>query len=203
MLTRTMHGIVWLANLLLDFIARVLTVIGLIGIATLVSGLLWGTSVIMFATGSMSPAIPTGAAALSIRTAASDIHIGDVVTVPLEHSSMPVSHRVVEVHEVPGQPNSRALTLKGDANREPDQTPCIVASAPRVLFVVPSGGYVLQFLSDIRVTIAIGFILLVLLVRAFGGERIRRALEPARIDVGGTGDNTDTDVEDAAVPVAP
>ncbi|HLP23643.1 MAG TPA: hypothetical protein VK139_06345 [Microbacteriaceae bacterium] len=174
----------WSANWVMDTLTRVLTFLGFVGIAVWLSGMLFGTSIILFATGSMSPAIPEGAAVLSIRTPAADLRSGDVVTVPQGEGELPVSHRIVETYVVEGQPDARELVLKGDANQSEDIERYVVTSAPRVIFAIPGGAYVLKLLSDFRIQLCIGIVLVALVVRAFGGQRIRAALRGERSRAG-------------------
>ncbi|MFM6973962.1 MAG: S26 family signal peptidase [Agromyces sp.] len=152
----------------LNALTNLLSTIGIIGIVVWIAGQLLGVSVVLFSTGSMGPAIPAGAATVSVLTPASELHVGDVVTVPRGAGELPVSHRIVSIDSVDNQPAARALTLKGDANLAEDVHQSVVTQVPKVLFVVPGGAYALSFISDPRIMIAIGIILVFLVVRAFG-----------------------------------
>lgn len=91
-----------------------------------------GARVIVFATGSMSPTYPQGSAAVSVPVAASDLAVGDVVTVRREGMQRPVTHRVVAVSAAPGDELARELVLQGDGNEVPDVAPYVVREAHRV-----------------------------------------------------------------------
>lgn len=118
----------------------VITLVGVIGIATiawLLAAWIWGLSIVVFVTGSMSPTMPVGAAAVSQLTAAAELRIGDVVTVPRPDTGQPVTHRIVAIDEVAAAPDERELTLQGDDNDFADSQTYVVGEAPRVLAAVP------------------------------------------------------------------
>ncbi len=78
------------------------------GAACLVFALLaftGGYSLMMFKTGSMSPTIPAGSVALVQRIPASEIVVGDVVTVD-RAGTLPITHRVTSVGEGATQRNA-------------------------------------------------------------------------------------------------
>jgi signal peptidase len=92
--------------------------------------------------GSMSPAMPAGAAIVVTPAGADSIRAGDVITF---HSStnpkLLVTHRVFEVTK--DQDGNLAFRTKGDANEEPDGvlvTPDRVLG--RVVFSVPHAGQI-------------------------------------------------------------
>ncbi|MDF2562240.1 MAG: peptidase [Microbacterium sp.] len=92
-------------------------------------------TLIMFRTGSMSPTIPAGSVAAVQRVPASEIEVGDVVTVDRE-GELPVTHRVTAV--APGAvPEERIITMRGDANASDDPFPYPVSSVRIVRFSVP------------------------------------------------------------------
>lgn len=92
-------------------------------------------TLIMFRTGSMAPAIPAGSVAVVQRVPASDISVGDVVTVDRE-GLLPVTHRVTSV-EAGTDAATRVITLRGDANAADDPLPYEVESVRIVRFSVP------------------------------------------------------------------
>lgn len=126
----------------------VLWIAGVAGIVTLLLAILGTTAgfgVVLFRTGSMSPTIDAGAAALVRTTAAEELHRGDVVTVD-RPGKEPVTHRIIHIESV-GRGAARALTLQGDANAEPDPHPYEVEHARRVLFSVPNAAPIVSALS--------------------------------------------------------
>ena len=91
-----------------------------------ISSLLFGVKPIIFRSGSMAPAMPTGSLGIAHQVPAADLAVGDVVTVP--YNGTHVTHRIVEVT----QGNEAAtLRLKGDANKSADAVAYRVTSAAR------------------------------------------------------------------------
>lgn len=151
-----------------------LTVGALLGslcvIATLV-GLLVGAKPLVFRSGSMSPAITTGALAVSLPVEASDIHVGDVLSVE-NTTGVRVTHRVVSVDIDRGV---AAVRLKGDANDVPDAVPYTLRQADRVIFSAPLLGYFVAWLSSSAAVFAGGFFTAYLLYLAFGQSVARKS----------------------------
>lgn len=122
----------------------VTTLVGCLGILTVVwlaASAVWGLGIIVFVTGSMSPSLPTGAAAITRTVDAADLAVGDVVTVRRPGNGAQVTHRIVAIAPVVGSPQARSLTLRGDANSAADLQPYVVTSAPRVLIGAPAAGW--------------------------------------------------------------
>jgi signal peptidase len=122
--------------------------IGILCVAWWVVSILAGLSLVVVTTGSMSPTIPTGAVVVSHRVPASDVRPGQVVTVPRPGADLPVTHRVVAVDPVAGDPAARQLTLRGDANRTDDRDPYVVRDAGRTVASAPGVGTGLQVVSQ-------------------------------------------------------
>lgn len=121
----------------------VLTLAGLAGALSLLWFVLTsvtGTSLVIFTTGSMAPTIPTGSVALVRPVAASEIRVGQVVTVQRVGARLPVTHRVVSVESDPARADGRILVLRGDANSTNDPLPYRVTEAKLVLASVPGLG---------------------------------------------------------------
>jgi signal peptidase len=105
--------------------------------------------------GSMEPAISTGDVVFVYETNPAEISEGDVITYRRGETETPITHRVVEVVERPGE--GPAFRTKGDANQDPDPSPVPasnvlgrvpVVSIPilgTVLVRIPRMGYVVQF----------------------------------------------------------
>lgn len=127
-----------------------------------------GATLITFRTGSMSPTMPQGAIAVSLPVAASEIEVGDVITVQRAGEALPVTHRVLEIGEVedraaneadirasaPGgpppdlsSPEAREIVMQGDDNDTPDQLPYAITDARRVVFSLPVLGAILMMLQ--------------------------------------------------------
>ncbi|OWV11537.1 signal peptidase I [Micromonospora wenchangensis] len=122
--------------------------------------LFFDVSLILFKTGSMGPTIPAGSLAVVREIPASEVAVGDVVTVdrtPLP----PITHRVVDIADGGGE--VRLLTLRGDANESNDAAPHAVTHVRLVEWSVPKLGYAVRTLSNIYVTsmIAMGIAIMV------------------------------------------
>ncbi len=111
----------------------VLAIAGAVCIALVIAAEVFGVSIILFSTGSMSPTIPAGSAALVREIPASEVAVGDVVTVD-RPGALPVTHRVVAVD---GTGSTRELTLRGDANPVNDPSPYEVGHVRLVIASVP------------------------------------------------------------------
>ena len=126
---------------------------------------------VIFRSGSMAPAIDTGALALSRTTDAKDLAIGDIVTVKTG-AGVRVTHRIENL-SLSG--DKATLILRGDANKVPDEKAYVVKGADRVLFDIPKAGYVVSWLSGPGGIFAGGLLVGFLLLTAFGpGTRTER-----------------------------
>lgn len=109
--------------------------LGVICIVLVILAYAANITLIMFRTGSMAPAIPAGSVALVQEVPASDISVGDVVTVD-RPDELPVTHRVTSIESGPPT-TERSLTLRGDANVDEDPFPYTVETVRIVRFAVP------------------------------------------------------------------
>ncbi|WP_238422839.1 signal peptidase I [Gordonia sp. 'Campus'] len=160
---------------LVEFALTVGAVSGVVCVLMAACAFLFGVTPLMFRSGSMAPAIPTGSLALAREVPATAVVHGDVVSVVADNGNR-ITHRVVAVGERTG--NSVPLTLKGDANSDPDDTPYVVTDVQRVLFSAPLLGYLVAWLST-PTALAAGIVLTVwLLVIVFRRDpRERRPIE--------------------------
>lgn len=158
-------------------------------LAWLVFSLATGAQVVVFKTGSMSPTMPTGSAAISLPVTADQIRVGDVITVTRPGESLPVTHRVVDLGPMDGP--SREITLKGDANAEPDSRPYHVTQALRVRWAVPGLGPALAIVKTPAVMAVLTIVVAALIVAAFWPrpEEDDDRSDPSRLPV--TSDNAD------------
>ncbi|KRF36173.1 signal peptidase I [Nocardioides sp. Soil805] len=120
-----------------------LTVAAVAGALSLAVALLFavtGVTPLVFQSGSMGPAIPTGSLALARTVDAEDLTVGDVVSVR-DDAGTRVTHRVAAIAA------DGALTLKGDANLSADAETYLLGSADRVFVSVPRAGAVLSALT--------------------------------------------------------
>jgi signal peptidase I len=112
-------------------------VTGLVCLTAAALAVFAGVTPLIFRSGSMSPGIPTGALALAETVPASEVAVGDVVSVP-RADGVRVTHRVVGLDDAGGA--ARSLVLKGDANPVTDPDPVVVAEADRVFWSTPRLG---------------------------------------------------------------
>lgn len=117
---------------------------GLLSAVVAVGALLFGLQPLIFRSGSMEPAVDTGSLGLAHRVDASELKVGDIVSVPTEDDSR-VTHRIVEI--TPADDQTSVLRLKGDANNAVDEQAYTVTEADRLMFSVPVLGTVVAWLS--------------------------------------------------------
>ncbi|CAN5236238.1 hypothetical protein BH09ACT1_BH09ACT1_26450 [soil metagenome] len=121
---------------------------GAICIIAVVVAMVFHITFILFKTGSMTPTIPTGALAVVQRIPASEIRVGDIVTVD-RGTLLPITHRVTSVKKAPTDDvGSRQITMKGDANTVADPEPYVVSEVRRVMMSVPGLAYPLVAISN-------------------------------------------------------
>jgi signal peptidase I len=121
-------------------------VFGGICIAAAAAAALLGVRPLIVESGSMSPSIGAGAVALARPVDSADLMVGDIVSVRAPTGSR-VMHRVAAIARDGGDTE---LTLRGDANEEPDDETYLVGSgdtAEKVFFSVPELGYAVVWLS--------------------------------------------------------
>lgn len=145
---------------------------GAICIALVILAFAFNISLIMFKTGSMSPTIPAGSVALVREIPASEIQVGDVVTVA-RADALPVTHRVTSVDDA-GDGESRTITMRGDANEAADPHPYTVTEVRRVLFSIPGVAHVIVAFSHPLVLGALTVGATVLVTWAFWPKQARR-----------------------------
>ena len=94
---------------------------------------------------SMEPAVPIGAAIVVAPVAASDLHVGDVVSLRAGKDRALFTHRIVEVLQ---RADGTWVRTKGDANADPDPTPVPAKDIEgRVQLTIPLAGYLIALLS--------------------------------------------------------
>lgn len=146
-------------------------------IALFIAGLAFGISPLIFKSGSMSPAINTGALAFARTVPASEIQVGDIVSVS-DSQGTRITHRVESIDQ---QGNNLAVAqLRGDANPIADPDPYVITEADRVFFSINRLGYVAVWLSGpsglVLGAIAVGGLLYI----AFRRREASDAEEPQR-----------------------
>jgi signal peptidase len=146
-----------------DVVLALLALAGAASIVLIAAMLIFNVSPSLVLTGSMEPTIKTGAVIISEPQPASQIQIGDVVTVPRTNGEGMITHRVIDTQQTNG--NVYTLSLQGDANANPDPSTYQVTTANRYLFSVPGAGYVVQFVKHYPIPAAL--LLLALLLFSF------------------------------------
>ena len=152
---------------------------GLLCIVLVVLSGVFGISLIMFKTGSMSPGIPAGSLAVVREIPASAVRVGDVVTVD-RAGMLPVTHRVTSVA---GSGETRTITMRGDANDSEDPSPYEVAEVRRVLVSVPGLAHAVVWFSNPTVLGGLTLGAAALVTWAFWPKapRSRRAVEEGEL----------------------
>ena len=107
---------------------------GTICIVLVIVAQIYGITLIMFKTGSMSPTIPAGSVALVREVPASQVAVGDIVTID-RPANLPVTHRVVSID--PMDNGQWSIIMKGDANEQNDPMPYEVLKVRQTLGHVP------------------------------------------------------------------
>lgn len=145
---------------LLDRLLTLGAVLGGLCLAWAGATLALGLTPLVVMSGSMVPAIDTGALAVARTVPAAEVRRGDVVSVHTE-GGVRVTHRVVEASTAGD--GTASLVLRGDANAAPDPQVYTVAEAERVWFHVPHLGRVVSAASGPGGTLlAVGFVLVAL-----------------------------------------
>lgn len=148
-------------------------ILGLLSIVLAVATFAFGVQPLVFRSGSMSPEIKAGALAFAKEMPASQVLVGDVVSV-VDTDGRRVTHRVTATTKPDGVSGAVELTLKGDANKDADADPYIVNTVDKVVFDLPYAGYVASWLSGPIGMFLAGLIVAVVLISLFlrpGGGR--------------------------------
>jgi signal peptidase I len=180
-----------------SFVLTVLSLAGVLCIALVIAGYAFGTSLILFSTGSMAPTIPAGSVALVREVPATQIEVGDVVTVD-RPGELPITHRVTEVLATDG--DAVTFTMQGDANDDPDLEPYTATSVREVLGSVPRLANLVAGLQDARVLGALAVGAAALVTWAFWP---RDEEDEQRAHRDSTGGESSSPSESAAAPPPP
>ena len=133
-------------------VAAAVGVICLIGSALM---LVTGVTPVVFRSGSMAPAMPTGALALVQDRAARTVSVGDVVST-IGGTGIRTTHRVVDLRRA--SEGRMTLTTRGDANGADDATEKTVSRVDVVIWSAPVWGYAVTALQHPFVVFAGGAI---------------------------------------------
>ena len=121
--------------------------------------------------GSMEPTIPLGSAVVTAPVAATDLAVGDIVSLRVGDQHAVFTHRIIRLAERDG---AVWLETRGDANTAPD--PSLVPATEvlgRVTLSIPLAGYLVMVLGSVQ-----GMLFLVSLgVLVLAGAWMLEALE--------------------------
>lgn len=154
-----------------DWALTALAAVGALCILAVIAAVVFQVTLIMFSTGSMSPTIPAGSVAVVREVPATEIAVGDVVTVD-RPNALPITHRVTEIVDTDG--DRVTFTMQGDANADPDPAPYTTETVRLVLFAVPGMAAVISPLQDPLVLGTITVLAAALVTWAFWPHRERQ-----------------------------
>lgn len=120
-------------------------VLGLLCIVAASVSMFLGITPLVFQSGSMSPGITTGALGLARTVPATQLQVGEVVSVT-NADGVRITHRVTGLD--PLADGSVSMTMRGDANSADDPMPYEIREADRVFFHVNGLGYAVAWLSN-------------------------------------------------------
>jgi signal peptidase len=120
-------------------------ILGLFSVILVVGGAVARVTPLIVVSGSMEPTIPTGSLLFAAEKPASDVRIGDIVTLDRADGRGSVTHRVIATTETKG--GAFTLELRGDANRLADFEPYVAETVMTYVGHVPHLGNVALFLQ--------------------------------------------------------
>ncbi|KAF0970550.1 hypothetical protein BPODLACK_00819 [Gordonia sp. YY1] len=145
-----------------DWVLNILAVFGVLCIALTVLAFAGNYTIILFKTGSMDPTIPQGSVAVVHEIPATEVKVGDIITVDREPGLKPITHRVIAVEQLGG--GEALISMQGDANPNPDPEPYRESTVRKVVWHIPGLAKQVVWLSHPYVLggITLGAALLVL-----------------------------------------
>jgi signal peptidase len=174
---RALNGggsLVTLRRRVVDAMLWTLGTLGAISLIAAVAAHIWGFSIILFSTGSMSPTIPAGSAALVRLIPAPELEVGDVTTVE-RPGQLPITHRITTIEPLAGNSAARVITMRGDANAIDDAAPYVVSDARIVVASMPGVATWFANLRDARLMGLLTLLAGALVTWAFWPRQARRA----------------------------
>lgn len=157
-----------------DVVLWTLGALGLASVLAAVAAHIWGFSIILFSTGSMSPTIPAGSAALVRLLPADQLRVGDVTTVE-RPGQLPITHRITSIQPLAGSSEARVVTMRGDANALEDPQPYVITDARLVVASMPGVASWFANLRDARLMALLTLIAGGLVTWALWPRQARRA----------------------------
>lgn len=150
-----------------DGILVVTALAGLLAVGWTVYAQHSDATIVVVETGSMTPTLPQGAAAIAVPVPAEDLRVGDVVTVRRDTATPWVTHRIAGIRPAEDAPTARSLLLQGDANDSPDPFRYDVTQALRVTHAAPHLGPVVEWIGTPLVRLGGVGLLALLMLWAF------------------------------------
>ncbi|HEX5015231.1 MAG TPA: signal peptidase I [Candidatus Limnocylindrales bacterium] len=130
---------------LLDAVLIVVILVVVFGVVLAKVVPLTGRQTIIVGGRSMEPAIAIGAAIVVTPVAASELRVGDVISLRAGEDKALFTHRIIEIDQRTG---GLWIHTKGDANPSPDPAPVPAADVEgRVDLAIPLAGYLIALLS--------------------------------------------------------
>ncbi|WP_245548603.1 signal peptidase I [Gordonia namibiensis] len=156
---------------------------GVLCIALTVLAFVGNYTIIMFKTGSMDPTIPQGSIAVVHEIPATEVKVGDIITVDRGVGLKPITHRAIAVKQLGA--GEALIEMQGDANPNPDPEPYRVGQVRKVVWHAPGLAKQIVWLSNPYVlgSITLGAALLVLWAfwpKSSAGRRKEEMTDPSR-----------------------
>jgi signal peptidase len=158
----------------LVLLALILTVLASVTVARIVPAITGGPTFVVGG-GSMEPTLPLGSVVVDEPVAASDLQVGDIVSIKVGPQQAIFTHRIVRTVVRDGAP---WIQTKGDAN--PTDDPSIVPATAvlgRVALTIPYLGYPIQLLSSLA---GVAFLLSIGMVTLLGAWLLESLEEDQR-----------------------
>ena len=135
-----------------------LTLLAALGVACVAATLACaalGVTALRVRSGSMAPAIPAGSVVFTQEVPATELRVGDVISVT-GHDGGRVTHRIHSIEAEAGAVHR--MILQGDANALPDRDALHASSAERVVLSVPWAGRALDALGTTAAQFGLGLL---------------------------------------------
>lgn len=174
-----------------EIVLTVGAVLGALCFAAGIATVAFGVTPLIVESGSMSPAIRTGALAIARDVPATQLKVGDIIRVKTGPQTS-VTHRIVAITH---RPKSATVRLKGDANKVADAEIYTLDHAGIILFSIPFAGRVVAMASGpLGLFLLGGYVAFVAMIliddrrqrgpRPPGGRRKARSTPAAAASVG-------------------
>jgi signal peptidase len=151
-----------------NILGGLLATAGLISVVIVLVSVMGGYDTFSVASGSMQPTISTGSLIFTSPTPASQLNPGDIITVARVDVKGQVTHRITKIEPNRAGHGQFDVTLKGDANTNPDAHTYVITDADRYRFGIPIFGYLVTGLR--KHALPVGVIVLATIAAAMVGR---------------------------------